>query len=149
VGVHPADINAYILGEHGDSQFAALSAASCGGEFVDATPSRRKMVAEAKQSAWTIFQAKGYTNYAVSLAVAMIVRSIVEDLRATMPVSVLIDGYGQVRDCCLSVPCVIGRQGVLRRLRPRLNQQELQAFQRCGRVVRRQLAQLEGALPVD
>ena len=55
------------------------------------------MVEDAKRSAWTIFQAKGYTNYTVSLAVELIVRSIIEDLRYTLPVSVLIDGYCDVR----------------------------------------------------
>ncbi len=139
LGIHPADINAYILGEHGNSQFAALSSATCGGEFIDANPMRQQMVEEAKQSAWTIFHAKGYTNYTVSLAVAMIVRSIVEDLRYTLPVSVLVDGYCDVFDCCLSVPCVIGRWGVHRRIKTRLNQAETLAFQNCATIVQQQI----------
>ncbi|NET34473.1 MAG: lactate dehydrogenase [Cyanothece sp. SIO1E1] len=139
LGIHPADINAYILGEHGDSQFAALSSAMSGGVLIDANPLRQQMVEDAKQSAWTIFQAKGYTNYTVSLAVEMIVRSIVEDLRYTLPVSVLIDGYCDVFDCCLSVPCAIGRQGVHRRLETQLNQEEVLAFQNCARLVQQQI----------
>ena len=124
LGIHPTDINAYILGEHGDGQFAALSSAMCGGEFIDANPLRQQMVEDAKKSAWTIFQTKGYTNYTVSLAVGLIVRSIVEDLRYTLPVSVSIDGYCNVYSCCLSVPCVIGRQGIHRRLETQLNERE-------------------------
>lgn len=143
LGIHPGDINAYILGEHGDSQFAALSAATCGGELIDATPLRQQMVEEAKKSAWTIFQAKGYTNYTVSLAVELIVRSIVEDLRYTLPVTVLIDGYGDVYNCCLSVPCVVGRQGVHRRLKTQLNEKELLAFQNCARIVQQQIQQCQ------
>ena len=139
LGIHPTDINAYILGEHGDEQFAALSSAMCGGEFIDANPLRQKMVQDAKQSAWTIFQAKGYTNYTVSLAVELIVRSIVEDLRHTLPVSVAIDGYCDVYNCCLSVPCVIGRQGIHRRLETQLNEPETLAFQNCARVVQQQI----------
>lgn len=139
LGIHPADINAYILGEHGESQFAALSSATCGGEPIQASPMRQHMVEEAQRSAWKIFQTKGYTNYTVSLAVAMIVRSIVEDLRYTLPVSVLIEGYCNVFDCCLSVPCVIGRQGVHRRLKTQLSQQEVLAFQNCARVVQQQI----------
>ncbi len=139
LGIHPADINAYILGEHGDGQFAALSSAMCGGEFIDANPLRQQMVEDAKQSAWTIFQTKGYTNYTVSLAVELIVRSIVEDLRHTLPVSVSIDGYCNVGDCCLSVPCVIGRQGVYRRLETQLNEKEVRAFQNCAYVVQQQI----------
>ncbi len=139
LGIHPADINAYILGEHGDGQFAALSSAMCGGEFIDANPLRQQMVEDAKQSAWTIFQTKGYTNYTVSLAVELIVRSIVEDLRYTLPVSVLIDGYCDVYNCCLSVPCVIGRQGIHRRLSTQLNEPETLAFQNCARTIQQQI----------
>jgi L-lactate dehydrogenase len=137
------------LGEHGDSQFAALSSATSGGELIDATASRQQMVEEAKQSAWTIFQAKGYTNYTVSLAVELIVRSIVEDLRYTLPVTVLIDGYCDVYDCCLSVPCVVGREGVHRRLKTQLNDQEILAFQRCAHSVQQQIQQCQSIQPSD
>ncbi len=139
LGIHPADINAYILGEHGESQFAALSSARCGGELIDANPLRQQMVNDAKHSAWTIFQAKGYTNYTVSLAVEMIVRSIVEDLRYTLPVTVLIDGYCDVFNCCLSVPCVVGRWGIHRRLETQLNEKEVLAFQNCAHLVQQQI----------
>ena len=139
LGIRPTDINAYILGEHGDGQFAALSSAMCGGEFIDANPLRQQMVKDAKQSAWTIFQAKGYTNYTVSLAVELIVRSIAEDLRSTLPVSVLIDGYCNVYNCCLSVPCVIGRQGIHRRLETQLNEREIQAFENCAHSIQQQI----------
>lgn len=148
LGIHPSDINAYILGEHGDGQFAALSSATCGGELIDANPLRQKMVQDAKESAWTIFQTKGYTNYTVSLAVELIVRSIVEDLRYTLPVSVLIDGYCDVYNCCLSVPCVIGRHGVHRRLKTQLNEQETQAFQNCARQVQEQIQHCQAQAPV-
>jgi L-lactate dehydrogenase len=141
LGIHPTDINAYILGEHGDSQFAALSSATIGGEFIDATPLRKQMVQDAKRSAWTIFQAKGYTNYTVSLAVEMMVRSIVEDLRYTLPVTVLIDGYCDVFNCCLSIPCVVGREGVHRRIKTRLDETEVLAFQNCARLVQQQIQQ--------
>jgi L-lactate dehydrogenase len=139
LGIHPADINAYILGEHGERQFAALSSATCGGELIDASPLRQQMVEDAKQSAWKIFQTKGYTNYTVSLAVESIVQSIVKDLRYTLPVSVLIDGYCDVYDCFLSVPCVIGRQGIHRRLETQLNERETLAFENCARQVRQQI----------
>ena len=141
LGIHPSDINAYILGEHGDSQFAALSAATIGGEPIDANPSRQQMVQDAKHSAWTIFQAKGYTNYTVSLAVELIVRSIVEDSRYTLPVTVLMEGYCDVFDCCLSVPCAVGREGVHRRIETHLNEKETLAFQNCARLVQQQIQQ--------
>lgn len=139
LGIHASDINAYILGEHGDSQFAALSSAMIGGELIDANPLRQQMVEDAKRSAWTIFQAKGYTNYTVSIAVEMIVSSIVEDLRHTLPVTVLMEGYCDVFGCCLSVPCAVGREGVHRRIETQLNEKEVFAFQECARLVKQQI----------
>lgn len=139
VGIHPIDLNAYILGEHGESQFAALSCAMSGGEHIDATPTRLKMVEDAKQSAWEVYHAKGYTNYAAAMAVQLIVQSIVEDLRYTLPVSVLIDGYCGVRDVCLSVPSVIGRQGISMRLNTALNDSESLKFNQCAAVVKAQI----------
>ena len=136
-GIHPLDLNAYILGEHGESQFAALSVATSGGEHIDATPARRQMLDEAKQSAWEVFRVKGHTNYAVAMAVQMVVEAVARDLRYTMPVSVLIDGFCGASDVCLSVPCVVGRRGVHQQLRPALDAEECAAFRRCAEVVRR------------
>ncbi len=136
VGIHAVDLNAYVLGEHGDSAFAALSIAHSGGEHIDATPSRQRMIEQAKQSAWEVFRVKGYTNYAVAMAVQLIMQSIAGDLRFTMPVSVLIDGYCGVSDVCLSVPCVVGRQGVHMRLKPTLSGEEENLFRRSATCVR-------------
>ncbi|MFT3788483.1 MAG: NAD(P)-binding domain-containing protein [Tepidisphaeraceae bacterium] len=146
LGIHPVDLNAYILGEHGDSQFAALSVARCGGEPIDATPSRQKMIDLAKQSAWDVYRVKGYTNYAVAMAAHMIVEAIVKDLRTTMPVSVKIDGYCGVTGVCLSVPCVIGRQGVHLRLQPALDEREQGLFRASAEVVRGVIERTKGML---
>lgn len=135
-GIHPVDLKAYILGEHGATQFAALSIATAGGEAIDATPAREQLLEEAKQSPFRVFQAKGYTNYAVASAAVMIVESVVKDLRHTLPVSVRINGFLQVRDVCLSIPAVIGRGGVCFTMSPRLNEREQANFRICAAAVR-------------
>lgn len=137
VGIHPLDIRAYILGEHGDSQFAALSIATAGGEHIDATPARYTMLDQAKQTAFEVLRTKGYTNYAVAMAVRSIVEAIVRDLCATLPVSVRIDGFCGVTDTCLSLPAVIGRGGVHFTLSPDLSAAEQEAFRRSAAVVRK------------
>lgn len=136
VGIHPLDIRAYILGEHGDSQFAALSIATAGGEHIDATPARYMMLEQAKQTAFEVLRGKGYTNYAVAMAVRGIVEAIVRDLRATLPVSVRIGGFCGVTDVCLSLPAVIGRGGVHFTLAPDLSADEQVAFRRSAVAVR-------------
>jgi L-lactate dehydrogenase len=140
VGIHPVDIRAYILGEHGDSQFAALSIATAGGEHIDATPARYKMLEQAKATAFEVLRGKGYTNYAIAMAVRNIVEAVVRDLCATLPVSVRIDGFCDISDVCLSLPAVIGRGGVHFTLVPDLNAAEQEAFRRSAAVVRRTIA---------
>lgn len=138
--IHPDDIRAYILGEHGDTQFPALSLALTGGERLDKSPRVRELFAEAVQSGHEVFRRKGYTNYAIAEAVGMIVDCIVRNRRRTVPLSTLIDGYLGVRDVCLSMPVVLGREGVLRQLQPALNEQEVESFRRCAEVVREAIA---------
>lgn len=134
-GIHPVDLKAYILGEHGATQFAALSIATAGGEAIDATPAREQLLEEAKQSPFRVFRAKGYTNYAVASAAVMIVESIVKDLRHTLPVSVQINGFVGVSDVCLSIPAVIGRGGVCFTMTPGLSEPEQACFRKCAATV--------------
>ncbi|MFO1063145.1 MAG: lactate dehydrogenase [Pirellulales bacterium] len=134
--IHPDDIRAYVLGEHGDTQFAALSVAATGGERIDHDPALSQLFDRTVASAHEIFAIKGYTNYAIALAVAMIVESILLDNRRTLPVSTLLDGYEEQSHVCLSIPAVIGRSGIVRRLMPQLSAEESSAFRKCGEAVR-------------
>lgn len=138
-GVHPDDIRAYILGEHGDSQFPALSIAMSGGvRFAARHEERvRRRFDQAVRSGHEVFERKGYTNFGIAMATAALVESVVRDDRRTYPVSTLIDGYLGVSDVCLSVPCIVGRAGVIRRLSPDLAPEEQDAFRHSAVVVRR------------
>lgn len=134
--IHPDDIRAYVLGEHGDTQFPALSVAATGGERFDRDPAIAQMFERTVTSGHEVYAIKGYTNYAIALASTMIIESILLDSHRTMPVSTLIQGLHDVTEVCLSVPAVIGRQGVVRQLTPHLDTEEIQAFRTCGRSVK-------------
>ena len=139
--MNPLDVRAYILGEHGDSQFAALSVASAGGVKFDADDAFVIRAAEAARTAGRdLVDRKGYTNFAVASSTATIVEAICDDSRAVLPVSTRIDGYLGVRDVCLSVPCVVGREGILRMLPVDLDDAEAEAFRNSARVLRGALA---------
>ncbi|MEP4682611.1 MAG: lactate dehydrogenase, partial [Rhodopirellula bahusiensis] len=69
--------------------------------------------------------------------------SIAYDLRHTMPVSVLVDGYLGVEDVCLSLPAVIGREGVTRILHPTLSEDEEAAFRNSAAIVKQTLVEME------
>jgi L-lactate dehydrogenase len=142
-GINVYDLRAYILGEHGDSQFPALSTASAGGmRFDEHDRTVLRMFREARESGYRVVQHKGYTNYAIALATTMIVEMIVNDMHGVVPVSVLIDGYLGLRDVCLSMPCVLGREGVIRMLPVELNEHEAAAFRQSARLLHDAIAKL-------
>lgn len=143
IGVNALDIRAYILGEHGETQFPALSVASAGGmrlrpEDVDA----RAAADEARGGGHQVAKAKGYTNYAVALSATLIGEAIAEDAHSVLPVSTLVDGFLGVQDVCLSLPCVVGRRGVDRILPVTLDDDEAGRFRHSAATLRAVLDRL-------
>jgi L-lactate dehydrogenase len=135
--INTADVRAYILGEHGDSQFPALSVASAGGVRFD---EQDQFVVDAariaREAGGTVVSRKGFTNYAIASATIMLVEAIAGDTHVVLPVSTLIDGYLGVKDVCLSVPCVVGRVGVVRMLPVDLDEEEANAFRNSAQILR-------------
>ncbi len=146
VGIHPDDVRAYVLGEHGDTQFPALSLALSGGEWVGGHHAARRLFKQTVRSGYEVVQHKGHTNFAIALAAVLIIESIVHDAHRTMPVSTLIDGFEGVQDVCLSIPVIIGRNGIVRQLHPQLNDKERRDFQRSARVVRSAIHKIEDTI---
>lgn len=142
IRIHQEDIRAYILGEHGDSQFPAMSCADAGGEPIDPTPARYALFEQASRAGFEVFKHKGHTNYAIALAAAFIIQCIALDSRHTMPISLKVDGFLGVDDACLSLPAVVGKNGVERVLHPSLNAAEQQAFLRSAAIVRSTIAKV-------
>jgi L-lactate dehydrogenase len=139
--VHPLDIRAYVLGEHGDSQVAAISSASVGGAPLGIPLEEVHLLAEeAKDAGMRVMRHKGYTNFAVALSTMMIVEAVSKDTHEVLPVSTRLTDYCGVSGVCLSVPSVVGRKGVVRTLPIRLNAQETVAFQHSAEIIRKTLA---------
>lgn len=143
INIHMEDIRAYILGEHGDSQFPAMSCADAGGEPIDPTPARYDLARQASQAGFEVFRHKGHTNYAIALAAAYIIQCIAHDARHTLPISLKVDGFLGVDDVCLSLPAVVGKNGVERVLHPKLDEKEQQAFLHSAAVIRATIKHVE------
>ncbi|MFN4241727.1 MAG: malate dehydrogenase [Tepidisphaerales bacterium] len=143
MGMHTNDIRAYVLGEHGERQFPAVSCATAGGRPLAATPEGeamcRQLGEQARSEGHRVFLAKGYTNYAIAAAVVMLLEAIAEDHRSVFPVSTLLENYGGidgVRGVCLSVPAVIGRGGVVQVIELELSADERASLAAGAAVVR-------------
>jgi L-lactate dehydrogenase len=134
--IHPDDIRAYILGEHGETQFPALSMAATGGRVLDADPTIENFFSRTREAGIEVYKRKGYTNYGIAMATALIIETVVRDSRRTLPVSTLIDDFHSVRDLCLSLPAVVGAGGILRTLKPAFSSTEIEQFQQSASAVR-------------
>ncbi|MFP4090297.1 MAG: malate dehydrogenase [Cyclobacteriaceae bacterium] len=143
-GIHPDDIRAYILGEHGDTQFHATSIAYAGGEAITNEEEAASLIRESAVSGYEIVKGKGYSNFAVAMATELLVESIYNDSKRTIPVSTLIRGYLGEEDVCLSLPVVVGREGISRVLSPQLMGTERDAFCKSAEAVRQVIEKVKG-----
>jgi L-lactate dehydrogenase len=83
---------------------------------------------QARDAAYQIIDRKGYTDSAIGVVIARIVRAIVEDQQNVLPVSVRPEGAYGIDDVCLSTPCVVGIEGVQKHVVPDLSEDEGEAL---------------------
>jgi L-lactate dehydrogenase len=122
-GVSTSSVHAYIVGEHGDTEFPLWSRATIGTvpilEWV--TPAGDRMTAEeldriaidVRDAAYKVIQGKGATNYAIGLSSARIIEAILSDEHAVMPVSPVLRDFHGVDGVALSVPSVVSAAGAV------------------------------------
>jgi len=119
--VNPASVHAYTLGEHGDSEFPVWSTANIAGIHLSRLKRYNKkamadIFKKTKSAAYEVIAKKGATYYAIGLVISKIVKAVLSDQNTVLPVSSLLRNYNGVTDICLSVPCVLGKEGVKRQL---------------------------------
>ncbi len=120
--VDSKNIHAFICGEHGDSEFPLWSGANISGiNLVDYCRQGCKTCTEGvldkifesvKSSAYRIIDGKGATSYGIASAVAKTVSVILKGENSVLPVSVLLRGEYGINDVAISVPCVVGTDGI-------------------------------------
>lgn len=154
--IDPRNIHTFIVGEHGDSEVAAWSATSVGGlSLTDYCAKCGKCGAhnmakldelreKVKNAAYEIIAKKGATFYAVALAVKRIVSAILNDENSVLTVStLLLDEFGgAVKDVYMSLPCVIGKDGVVKILHPNYSDSEQKALVASGTALREKITEL-------
>ena len=131
LNIDTRNIHGYILGEHGDSEFAAWSSANIAGSPIDLYCNDRnqsyckeKIFSEVKNSAYEIINKKGATYYAIALAVKRIVEAIYRNENSILTVSSILDGEYGIYDIALSVPTIIGKNGIVNTFKMPLDESE-------------------------
>ncbi|WP_027633832.1 L-lactate dehydrogenase [Clostridium hydrogeniformans] len=151
--VDARNIHTYIIGEHGDSEMAAWSLTSIAGmgakEFCLAQGGecddefKKATLDEVKNAAYEIINRKGYTNYAVALAVRRIVEAIIRDEKSILTVSSLFEGQYGIEDMYLGIPTVVGREGAEKLLNVPLNEEEISGLKKSSDVLKESIKDLE------
>ena len=141
LGLAPTQVKALILGEHGDSMVPIWSSATANGlplaGLKACTPVfQRKIFERAQGSGAEVIRRKGGAGWAVGATIAEVVHSIALDRRQVLPVSSRQEGCYGLRGVCLSVPTVIGRQGVESHLEFDLWPKEKQGLQKSAAALR-------------
>lgn len=147
-GVSARSIHATMIGEHGDSEFGLWSTATIGQvplrEYrgLDGRPAfTRELLDELGQqvagAAYRVIQGKGATNLAIGVCAARIVEAVLDDEHAVLPVSSLFEGDQGISGVAMSMPSVVGRGGVIRRLEAPLDEHEQQLLHASAETLRR------------
>ena len=139
LGVDARSVHAYIMGEHGDSEFAVWSHANVAGVNLESylqdvqnfnAEELVELFVGVRDAAYSIINKKGATFYGIAVALARITKAILDDEKAVLPVSVFQDGqYEGVTDCYIGQPAIVGAHGIVRPVNIPLNDKELQQMQ--------------------
>ena len=154
--VDSRNIHAFIIGEHGDSERAVWSEANVSGldleDFcrIRGHALRRqdmdRLYQEVRDSAYEIIRRKGVTCYGIAMAVGRIASCIVKDEHAVLPISVVLDGQYGLDGLALSIPSLVGRNGLEEILEIPLSRDEQQALDTSARQMQEAIASVGGLL---
>lgn len=143
--VDPKNIHAYVIGEHGDSEFVPLS------QVMLATKSVTEILADEKNdykiedmqdienqvrtAAYKIIEAKRATYYGIGMAITRIIKAILGDENSVLTVSAKLCGEYDSKNVFIGVPCIIGRNGVKEIVELSLTEEEKEKFQNSRQVL--------------
>jgi L-lactate dehydrogenase len=146
LNVDSQHIHAYVLGEHGDSEVLTWSQVTVGGipleEFctgseISICPDDYAAIDEkVRRAAYHIIEGKGATYYGIGSAIARIVEVILQDERSLLTVCTPMSDVAGVKDVTVSLPNLVGGEGIVQTFFPKLNQAETAALHNSAQIVR-------------
>lgn len=145
--VDQTQVEALILGEHGDSMAPMWSSATVNGVPLASLPGFSDTVAadlflRTKASGAEVIKLKGGAGFCVGLAIVRVVRAIIGDQHALLPVSTVQTGALGIKDVSLSLPTFVGRNGALQVIEPVCTEQERAALQESGSILKETIGKL-------
>lgn len=146
LGVDSRSIHAFIIGEHGDSEIAAFSSANVSGiplnDFCEMRghyshdESEKNIAEEVKNAAYEIIQRKRATYFGVAMAVKRICECIVRDEKSILPVSAMMHGEQGIDGVVLSMPCIVGSDGIETQVPIKLDEDEVKRLRESAAILK-------------
>lgn len=134
LSVDSRSVHAFIVGEHGDSEIAVFSSANVSGiplnrfcemrGHFEHEAATRRIAEEVKNSAYEIIAKKHATYYGIAMSVKRICEAIVRDEKSILPVSSMMHGEYGISDVALSMPVIVGKDGVETRVPISISEEE-------------------------
>ncbi|MGL5080074.1 MAG: L-lactate dehydrogenase [Microcoleaceae cyanobacterium] len=153
LNIDSRSVHASVIGEHGDSEVPVWSRVNvagtkiCDGDWEGSPPCSSAELTEifehVKNAAYEIIQRKGYTSYAVGLAVTDIVKAILRNQNRILTVSSLVQGIYDLPEICISIPAIVNRQGVSKTVNFSLSETEEVLLRKSGQTLYEVIRQLE------
>ena len=145
-GVSESNVHAYVVGEHGDSEFPSWSNAhianmplrdwEVGGVRVFTDAILDELAESVRTAAYRVIEGKGATNYAIGLTGSYLVESLLSTTRRVLPLSSVLDDYFGVSGVALSVPCLIGGAQIVDTVHSSMTASEIRQFRESADAVR-------------
>ena len=151
--VDARSVHAWIIGEHGDSEIVAWSSANVSGVpisefcemrgYTEHDEHMEEIAQGVKNSAYKIIEKKKATYYGVAMAVRRICEAIIRDEKSVLPVSsIQHDTYG-IEGVTLSMPAIVGKNGIEKQLAIKLNEKEQEALKKSAEALKEVLEDLD------
>lgn len=135
-----ASVNAFSMGEHGDSQVIPFSSVTIGGvplSVYDKSPDYGYILERTRMVGMDIINGKGATEFGIGTVLAKLAKAILNEDQTILPVSAFLEGQYGVSGIYAGVPCVIGRNGIEKIVELPLTSGELSAFQASAEVIQK------------
>ncbi len=152
LGLAPHSVHAYVLGEHGDSEVLTWSNAKIGGvplfEFAVqigrplTADTRNRIDDHVRNAAYRIINGKGATYYGIGAGIARIIKAVRDDEGAVLTLSSLTSQVGGLEGVSLSLPRVLGSNGITATITPSLSEAENNLLQKSAGILRQAAAEL-------
>ncbi len=146
LGVDSRSVHAFIVGEHGDSEIAVWSTANVAGVPINKfcelrghynhVQAMKKIAEDVKNAAYEIIERKTATYYGIAMALKRICEAIVRDEKSVLPVSNMMHGAYGIEDITLSMPAVVGKNGVEVQMPISLSMEEATALKKSADILK-------------